>query len=135
VATQVITGQSNLDQAGAVTVTQFKTKNQDNGIFIQEEAIINDAVSLTAAFVLTDHRITAMFQNSLTYPKAGISWNLTRMGWLNNDGFFENLKIRAAYGQAGNFPAYGSKFTGMSTSNIEGLPGSLVGTQRGQPTI
>src|SRR6185369_13083960 len=45
VATQVISGQSNVDQAGALTATQFRTKNQDNGIFVQEEALIINAVT------------------------------------------------------------------------------------------
>src|SRR5207344_3322859 len=63
-----------------------------------------------------------------------VSWNLTRSGFLKG-GFFDNLKLRAAYGQAGNFPAYGSKFTSLNVSNIDGLPGSLISTQRGQPGI
>lgn len=134
VATQVIAGQSNLDQAGALTATQFRTKNQDNGIFIQEEAMLADAVTLTAGVRFDRSSNNGDVEKFFTYPKAGVSWNLTRMGWLK-EGFFENLKIRAAYGQAGNFPAYGSKFTGLATSNIEGLPGSLVGTQRGKPDI
>ncbi|HTE08986.1 MAG TPA: TonB-dependent receptor, partial [Flavitalea sp.] len=40
-----------------------------------------------------------------------------------------------AYGAAGNFPAYGSRFTSLLVSNIEGQPGSLAGTQQGQPGI
>ena len=121
VATQVITGQSNVDQAGALTATQFRTKNQDNGVFIQEEAIIIDAVTLTAGVRFDRSSNNGDPSKFYTYPKAGVSWNLTRMGILK-DGFFENFKLRAAYGQAGNFPAYGSKFTSLTVSNIEGLP-------------
>jgi TonB-dependent starch-binding outer membrane protein SusC len=69
-----------------------------------------------------------------TYPKAGLSWNLTRMNFWKA-GFFENLKLRAAYGQAGNFPAFGSKFTAMPVSNITGLPGSIVSIQLGEKNI
>jgi TonB-linked SusC/RagA family outer membrane protein len=134
VATQVITGQSNVDQAGALTATQFRTKNQDNGIFIQEEALLMDAVSLTAGIRFDRSSNNGDVSKFYTYPKAGVSWDLTRSGILEGN-LFESFKLRAAYGQAGNFPAYGSKFTGMSTSNIEGLPGSLVGIQRGRPDI
>lgn len=134
VATQVITGQSNVDQAGALTATQFKTRNQDNGFFVQEEAIINEAVTLTAGVRFDRSSNNGDHTKFYAYPKAGVAWNLSRMGWIK-DGFFENLKLRAAYGQAGNFPAYGSKFTSLAVSNIEGLPGSLVGIQRGQPGI
>ena len=134
VATQVIAGQTNVDQAGALTATQFRTKNQDNGIFIQEEAIINDAITLTGGVRFDRSSNNGDHTKYYAYPKAGLSWNLTRLGLLG-DGFFENFKLRAAYGQAGNFPAYGSKFTALSVSNIEGLSGSLVGVQRGQPGI
>jgi len=67
------------------------------------------------------------------FPKAGVSLNLTRFGI--GEHIFDNLKVRAAYGQAGNFPAYGSKFTSLAVSNIEGLPGSVVSTQRGEAGI
>ena len=48
-------------------------------------------------------------------------------------GFFNNIKLRAAYGEANNVPAYGSKFTAMVVSNIAGNPGLIVRTQEGQP--
>ena len=37
-----------VDQAGALNATELRTKYQNNGIFLQEEANINDAVTLTA---------------------------------------------------------------------------------------
>ena len=61
------------------------------------------------------------------YPKAGVSWNLTKSG-IVQQGFFNNVKLRAAYGQANNIPVYGSKFTGMVISNINGNPGVIVST-------
>ncbi|MEJ0081638.1 MAG: hypothetical protein WDM78_11995 [Puia sp.] len=56
-----------------------------------------------------------------------MSWNLTHSGILDPEGVFSNFKLRAAYGEANNTPAYGSKFTAMNVSNIGGLPGSLIG--------
>jgi TonB-linked SusC/RagA family outer membrane protein len=133
VATQVISGQSNVDQAGALTATQFRTKNKDNGFFIQEEANFNDALTLTGGIRFDRSSNNGDVSKFYAFPKAGLSFNLTRLGI--GDNLFDNLKIRAAYGQAGNFPAYGSKFTSLSVSNIEGLPGSVVSTQRGEPGI
>jgi len=134
VATQVISGQSNVDQAGALTAQQFRQKVQDNGIFIQEEATLSDALTLTAGVRFDRSTNNGDPDKYYTYPKAGVSWNLTRAGILGNN-IFENFKVRAAYGQAGNFPAYGSKFTSMAVSNITGLPGSVVNTQKGEPDI
>jgi len=134
VATQVISGQSNVDQAGALSPTQFRSKYQNNGIFLQEEAIIADAILLTAGARLDRSSNNGDPGKYYVYPKAGVSWNLTRMG-IVKEGFFDNVKLRAAYGQANNVPAYGSKFTSLVVSNIAGNPGVIIGTQEGQSII
>jgi TonB-linked SusC/RagA family outer membrane protein len=134
VATQVISGQSNVDQAGALTAAQFRTKFQDNGVFIQEEVSLIDAITLTGGVRFDRSTNNGDPDKLYAYPKAGIALNLTRMEFWKGD-FFSNLKIRAAYGQAGNFPAFGSKFTNFPIFNIDGLPGSLINTQRGSPDI
>lgn len=134
-ATQVISGQSNVDQAGSLTATQFRAQFQNQGIYVQEEASIIDAITLTAGVRFDRSTNNGDATKFYAYPKAGFSWNLTRSGMVDPDGFFSNLKLRAAYGQANNTPAYGSKFTSMNVSNIGGLPGSLIGLQEGQPGI
>ena len=134
VATQVISRQSNVDQAGALTAAQFRTKFQDNGVFVQEEVSLIDAITLTGGVRFDRSTNNGDPDKLYAYPKAGISFNLTRMEFWKGD-FFSNLKIRAAYGQAGNFPAFGSKFTNFPIFNIDGLPGSLINIQRGSPDI
>lgn len=134
VATQVISGQSNVDQAGALTATQFRTKNQDNGFFIHEEALLMDALAINAGIRFDRSSNNGDPSKFYAYPKAGLAWNISRQGLISNN-VVDNIKLRAAYGEAGNFPAYGSKFTGLSVSNIEGLPGSVVSTQRGTAAI
>ncbi len=134
-ATQVISGQSNVDQAGSLTATQFRSQFQNQGIYIQEEASVIDAITLTAGVRFDRSSNNGDATKFYTYPKAGVSWNLTHSGLMDPNGFFNNFKLRAAYGEANNTPAYGSKFTSMNVSNIGGLPGSLIGLQEGQPNI
>lgn len=134
VATQVISGQSNADQAGALNATQFRSRYQNEGIFIQEEAGIAESVLLTAGARFDRSSNNGDPAKYYVYPKAGISWNLTRMGIIKG-AFFDNIKLRAAYGQANNTPAYGSKFTSLVVSNIAGNPGAIVNTSEGQPSI
>ena len=134
VATQLISGQSNVDQAGALNATQLRTKYQNDGIFVQEEASINDALTLTGGVRFDRSSNNGDIAKRYVYPKGGISWNLTKSG-IVPDGFFNNIKLRAAYGQANNVPAYGSKFTALSISNITGNPGVIVNPQEGQPNI
>ncbi|MDP4148276.1 MAG: SusC/RagA family TonB-linked outer membrane protein [Bacteroidota bacterium] len=134
-ATQVIAGQSNINQAGALTATQFRSRFQNTGYFVQEEATLIDAIALTGGIRFDRSSNNGDAGKFYAYPKAGLSWNLTRSGIVNDAGFFDNLKVRAAYGQANNVPAYGSKFTSLVISNIAGLPGSLIDIQEGQPGI
>jgi TonB-dependent starch-binding outer membrane protein SusC len=134
-ATQVISGQSNVDQAGSLTATQVRTQFQNQGIYVQEEAAIIDAITATAGVRFDRSSNNGDATKFYVYPKAGLSWNLTHSGILDPEGVFSNFKLRAAYGEANNTPAYGSKFTAMNVSNIGGLPGSLIGLQEGQPNI
>jgi TonB-dependent starch-binding outer membrane protein SusC len=134
-ATQVISGQSNVDQAGSLTATQLRARFQNQGVYAQEEASIIDAITVTAGIRFDRSSNNGDAKKFYAYPKAGISWNLTHSGLLDPEGFFSNFKLRAAYGEANNTPAYGSKFTAMSVFNIGGLPGSLIGLQEGEPNI
>lgn len=134
VATQVAPAQSNVDQGGALTAQQFRNKFQNDGIFIQEEASFNDAINLTGGVRFDRSTNNGDAAKFYIYPKGGLSINLTKMGVFDN-GAFNNLKVRAAYGQSANFPAFGSKFTNLVSSNIAGTQGSVVNIQGGDPTI
>ncbi|MBV8388551.1 MAG: SusC/RagA family TonB-linked outer membrane protein [Mucilaginibacter sp.] len=134
VASQVISGQSNVDQAGALSATQIRTKYLNSGIFLQEEATIFNSITLTGGLRFDRSSNNGDVSKYYLYPKGGISWNLTDMG-LIKQGLFESIKLRAAYGQANNVPAYGSKFTAFGISNISGFPGLLVNTIAGASDI
>lgn len=134
VATQVASGQSNADQGGALSAQQFRNKFQNQGIFIQEEASINDAITLTAGVRFDRSTNNGDADKYTAYPKGGVSVNLTRMGILEKS-IFNNLKLRAAYGQSANFPVFGSKFTSLVGSNLLGVQGSIVNIQGGDPNI
>jgi TonB-linked SusC/RagA family outer membrane protein len=134
VATQVAPGQSNVDQGGALSAQQLRNKFQNEGIFAQEEASINDAINLTAGVRFDRSSNNGDVAKFYVYPKGGLSLNLTKMGILDK-GAFDNLKLRAAYGQSANFPAFGSKFTTLVASNITGTQGSIVNIQGGDPNI
>ncbi len=133
VATKIVAGQTNVDQASALTANQLRNKYQDNGIFVQEEVGIIDAITLTAGVRFDKSTNNGDPNKYYAYPKAAFSWNLTNS--ILDGGPFSNLKIRAAYGQAGNFPAFGSKFTLMNIFNIDATTGLLVSTLRGSPDI
>ncbi len=135
VATQLAAGQSNIDQGGAVTAAQIRNKFENDGFFVQEEALIKDAISLTGGVRFDNSTNNGGIAGKFySYPKGSVSVNFTRLGIIN-DHFFNNFKLRAAYGQSANFPAFGSKFTTLVASNILGVQGSLVNIQGGDPNI
>lgn len=134
VATQLIGTQTNIDQAGALSATQLRTKNRDNGFFLQEEARISDYLFMTAGVRIDKSTNNGDPEKFYTFPKGAISWNLSKMSFWHSD-LINNFKLRLAYGEAGNFPAYGSKFTTLVSANTGGNPGSLVNTTAGEPSI
>jgi TonB-dependent starch-binding outer membrane protein SusC len=134
VATQLISGQTNINEGGALSGYQTRIKYLNSGIFVQEEANLNDVVLLTGGVRFDRSSNNGDIAKYYVYPKAGISWNLTKMDFIKGD-FFDNIKLRAAYGQANNVPAYGSKFTAFNISNIAGNSGLIVNQQQGQPDI
>jgi hypothetical protein len=64
------------------------------------------------------------------YPKAAASYRLVKPF-----GGVDEVKLRAAYGQTGNRPLFGTKYLSDSTATIGGNFGTLVPVQSGDPTI
>ncbi len=135
IATQLAAGQSNVDQGGALTAQQFRNKFENDGIFVQEEASIKDAITLTGGIRFDRSTNNGDDTRKFNpYGKGGVSINLTRLGFMEN-GFFDNLKVRAAYGQSANFPTFQSRFTPLVASNIDNQQGSIVTVQAGDANI
>lgn len=133
-ATNLINGQSNLDASANSTTHQFRQKYRDNGLFLQEDLSLIDAITVSAGVRFDRSTNNGDYLKYYVFPKGALSWNLTKMKFWNISAI-DNFKIRAAYGQSGNVPPYGSKFTGMLGSNIDGLPGVLVDNLKGNPDI
>lgn len=134
VATNLVSGQSNLDASANTTTRQFRQKFRDNGIFIQEDLALIDAITFSAGVRFDRSTNNGDYLKYYVFPKGSFSWNLAKMKFWNISSV-DNLKIRAAYGQSGNVPPYSSKFTGMLGSNIGGFPGVLVDNLLGNPDI
>jgi len=130
-ATQLIGTQTNLDQAGALTVIQLRNKHQERGAFIQEEMNLADYLVLTAGIRFDKSTNNGDRNKLFPYPKASLAWNIAKMDAWHADQV-NSLKLRVAYGQSGNFPPYGTNYTNLTGSNTGGNPGSLVNITFGQ---
>ena len=133
-ATQLIGVQTNLDQAGALTVIQTRTRHQETGLFVQEEMNFSDFLIATAGIRFDKSTNNGSREKLFPYPKGSLAWNIAKMDfWKSN--IINNLKLRIAYGQSGNFPVYGTNYTNLVSSNTGGFPGSLVNITIGNPNI
>ena len=125
IAKNLIGGLQNIDRGTATEVRQNRTRSVDFGVFAQEEALLLDERALLTVGVRADRSSNNANANEYHfYPKlaASFRWPLGRAG-------VEEIKFRGAWGQSGNQPVYGQKFTAYEGRNIAGLPAlRIVGT-------
>ncbi len=132
--TDLIASQTNLDQGANTSVTQFRQEQEDQGFFVQEELNYQDKIIGTLG-VRGDKSSNNGDANELFYyPKASAAVNL------HNFDFWKvpvvnQFKVRAAYGEAGNFAPNGALFTAYTNSLIDGNVGIIVPVTLGDPNI
>jgi TonB-linked SusC/RagA family outer membrane protein len=125
-------GQPNLDYGTQVNVTENRTRTEEQGIYLQEEAkLLGDSLDLLLAARAESTSTAGDTSKLFFYPKAAAAYSLPGM-----PEQIETLRVRAAYGESGNQPQFGQKFTPLiGTNNIEGSPGIGVGLTFGDPNI
>jgi len=112
-------GLQNVRTGVSIAADQDRTRVVDFGFFAQEEVLFRDRLLLTAG-VRADRSSNNGDTNRLyLYPKAAASYRMPAL----IPGFVDELKLRSAYGQAGNQPVYGQKFTTLNTQVIGGVGG------------
>ncbi|HKH62917.1 MAG TPA: SusC/RagA family TonB-linked outer membrane protein [Flavitalea sp.] len=133
-ATQLIGTQTNVNQAGSVAVTQAKTIQHDRGFFVQEEFNYNDLVLLTAGLRGDKSSRNGDADKLYYYPKGSVAFNVHQLSTWNVPSV-NQLKIRAAYGQSGNFAPFGAIYSPLVPAIFNGNTGSLIGLTRGNPSL
>ena len=134
IATILTGSQTNVSQAAALKAIQTQIPRKNRGLFIQEEINFDDKLILTGGLRLDKSSDNADVSEYQLFPKASAALNITNLGFWNFESISQ-LKLRAAYGESGNFPPFGSKFTELVQSNIGGSGGVLISTQQGNDNI
>jgi TonB-linked SusC/RagA family outer membrane protein len=119
-------GEEQVDAGTNIQVFDNRQRTKVEGLFVQEELLMmDDRLLLTAAMRADRNSNNADPGDFFFYPKAAASFR-----FIEPTAWLDHLKLRAAYGESGNPPLYGQKFTPLnSTGNIGGLPGlTVVGT-------
>jgi TonB-linked SusC/RagA family outer membrane protein len=99
----------------------------DFGIFLQEEALLWDKLFLTVGMRADRSSNNGNVGKMYVFPKFSGSYRLAEF----MPGLIDELKFRAAYGETGNQPQYGQKFTNLGSGSIGGLGGFTLGGVRG----
>jgi len=129
-ATGMIPTQTNVDKASAQSVYHDRKKQQDRGLFIQEEIGIGDNIHLSFGARGDKSSTLGDVETYEWYPKVAMSYQLGEVA-----GIFDNLKFRVANGQTGNLPNSSAKYTTMSSYNIGGINGLLPSSLKGNSDI
>ena len=132
VAHNLAAGQTNVDAGPAPRVFQTRNRTRDVGLFAQEELLMLDSRLLLTAGLRADRSSNnGDPEKYFLYPKAAASYR-----FLGLAPRLDELKLRVAYGETGNQPLYGQKFTAMDPSqSIGGQPGIIVTGVAGAPDI
>jgi TonB-linked SusC/RagA family outer membrane protein len=132
VGENLIGGQRNVDAATSVQVFRTRQRVQTFGAYLQEELLLLDERMLVTGSLRGD-RSSANGNPSeyFLYPKLSTSYRFP--GLVRN---VDELKLRVAYGESGNQPLFGQKFTPLTaTNNINGLPALVVQGTAGDENI
>ncbi|HEY7461078.1 MAG TPA: SusC/RagA family TonB-linked outer membrane protein [Gemmatimonadota bacterium] len=118
----LIPGQGNVDQGSSVDVDQDRQRIEELGIYGQEELLLlQERLLLTAGLRADRSSANGDDDKFFVYPKASASYRFHDLAsWLSE------FKLRGAFGQTGNRPLFGQKFTPESSDNIDGETGTSI---------
>ena len=97
---------NNLNLIGAAANTSADegfTEQTSLGVFVQNQFGWKDRLFVTGAVRIDDNSAFGSDFSLVVYPKASLSWVISEEPFFHL-GFVDELKLRAAYGQAGNAP-------------------------------
>lgn len=118
----LIAGQPGRDDGIQTATREQRVRIKDLGFFAQEELLLLDERLLLTGGIRADRSsVNAETDEFFFYPKVSASYVFERLL-----GSVDALKLRTAWGQSGNQPLFGQKFTPLTTGNIDGLPGLTV---------
>jgi TonB-linked SusC/RagA family outer membrane protein len=118
--------------AGTVRdVDESRLEVNDFGLFAQTEMLWRERLLLTVGARADRSSNNGDTKKFFVFPKFSASYRFPEL----RPGLVDELKLRAAYGETGNQPLYGQKFTGLDLSSIGGLGAFRVGTTRAADDI
>ena len=130
-ANDLVPGQRNVDQGTIVTPAEDLTQERTFAVYAQEEVRLLDELLLLQAGLRAERSsMNGDIDEYHVFPKVSGSYRL--LGLL---GEGSEIKPRVAYGETGNLPVFGQKFTTLATPQLGGLKGFTVSSTSGSPIV
>ncbi len=106
-----------------IQVNETRQRVENTNMFAQEELLmLNERLLLTGGINADRSSANTDTKKWFAYPKVAGSFR-----FVEPVSLFNEVKIRGAFGQSGNEPLFGQKFTRLTaTQNINGLPALVV---------
>ncbi|MES2178142.1 MAG: SusC/RagA family TonB-linked outer membrane protein [Gemmatimonadota bacterium] len=124
-------GVTDVDYGVVQNVNELQYLVKDFAYFAQEEILaLNERLLLTGAINAERSSVNGDDKKFYNYPKAAASYRLPML-----PKYTDELKVRFAWGRAGNQPPYGYKFTTLPISVYGGQLGARPSTTAGSPNI
>jgi TonB-linked SusC/RagA family outer membrane protein len=132
VSRNLVAGQENVDAGPSPQVFETRQRVRDLGLYLQQEVLALDSRLLVTGSLRADRSsANGDTEEYFLYPKASASYRIPDLA-----SFLDDVKFRVAYGETGNQPLYGQKFTTLNATNsIEGTGGLIVSGVAGDPDI
>lgn len=129
---QNLLGGLEIVNAGTIRdVDESRLKVVDFGMFGQTEILFRERLLLTLGARADRSSNNGDTKKFFLFPKASASYRFPEL----RPGLVDELKFRVAYGETGNQPLYGQKFTGLDLSSIGGIGAFRVGNTRAASDI
>jgi TonB-linked SusC/RagA family outer membrane protein len=127
----LVPGQRNIGQGSTTTATETLTEERTIAMYGQEELRMFDERLLMQLGLRAERSsVNGDIDQYYVFPKVAASYR-----WIDPMGTGIELKPRVAYGETGNQPIFGQKFTLLGTPLLGGQQGFTVAGAAGSPTV
>lgn len=127
----LLPGERNVNQGTTITANEHLVQERTLALYAQEGVrLLDERLFLQAGLRAERSSVNGNIDGYYVFPKASGSYRLVD---LLGDG--SEVKLRAAYGETGNQPLFGQKFTSLGTPQLGGQQGITVSTASGFPDV
>ena len=127
----LVPGQQNVNQGTQTTVQETFTKERTLALYVNEQAsLASERIILVGGVRAEKSSVNGDFNKYFIFPRFSGAYRFT--GLMGNGS---ELKLRASYGETGNQPLFGQKFTTLNTPQLGGQNGFTVSANSGAPNI